>query len=87
MFPRFDSLPPSEDSDAVRTARELRERPGEQAHISDHPTPAAAANFAYRIRTGAHTAFRPAGHYQAESHATPTGGGVWAKYVGGPEAR
>ncbi|MFD8023702.1 hypothetical protein ACFV6G_25170 [Streptomyces lavendulae] len=86
MHARFDTLP-DDDTEAGRTARALRERPGDWAHISDHDQKSQAANLAYRIRQGKLRAFRPAGAFEATSRTTDgTSGAVWARYVGTPEA-
>ncbi|MER7507985.1 hypothetical protein ABTX82_06400 [Streptomyces lavendulae] len=82
MRARFDTLP-DDVTDAGLTARALRERPGDWAHISDHDLKSRAANLAYRIRQGKIRAFRPAGAFEATSRKTgEASGAVWARYVG-----
>lgn len=82
MHARFEPVP-SRSSAADTTARALRERPGDWALISEHPVISQASNLAYRIRTGRHSSFRPAGAYEAKSRSTgDSGAGVWARYVG-----
>ncbi|MGP3685714.1 hypothetical protein ACTVZO_13530 [Streptomyces sp. IBSNAI002] len=86
MHARFDTLP-DDATAAGRTARALRERPGDWAHISDHDLKTQAANLAYRIRQGKIRAFRPAGAFEATSRKTgESSGAVWARYVGTPAA-
>ncbi|MEU9120129.1 hypothetical protein AB0C96_09745 [Streptomyces sp. NPDC048506] len=84
MHARFEALPARRRSqEAYDTAEALRGRPGEWAHVDSHPNLNRATNQGHRIRTGKHTAFRPAGAYEAQTRSTGDGtADVYARYVG-----
>jgi hypothetical protein len=83
MHARFEPLPaPSRSQDAHDTAKALRERPDEWAHIETLGNLNRATNLAYRIRTGRHSAFRPAGAFDATARLAGDGtASVYACYV------
>ncbi|MFE6362909.1 response regulator transcription factor [Streptomyces sp. NPDC057806] len=61
----------------------LRETPGEWGTVATYSGGPAARQSAYRLRTGAFKAFRPAGLWEAEAFTTSDGEhGVRARYVG-----
>lgn len=84
MHARFEPLPPaSRNQDAHDTAQALRERPEQWAHIETLGNLNRATNLAYRIRTGRHGAFRPAGTFDATARLGDDGtASVYACYVG-----
>ncbi|MEU5002103.1 hypothetical protein [Streptomyces sp. NPDC021622] len=84
MHARFEPLPaPSRSQDAYHTAKVLRERPNEWAHIETLGNLNRATNLAYRIRTGRHGAFRPAGAFDATARLADDGtASVYACYMG-----
>lgn len=88
MHARFEPLPaPTRSQEAYDTAQALRERPGEWARIQDLGNLNRATNLAYRIRTGRHGAFRPAGAFDATARSSKDGTAtVWACYRGSPKA-
>ncbi|MFI6089569.1 hypothetical protein [Streptomyces sp. NPDC051218] len=74
MHALFKPLPaPTRSQEAHDTAQALRERPGEWAHIEDLGNLNRATNLAYRIRTGRHSAFRPAGAFDATARLADDG--------------
>ncbi|GEC05681.1 hypothetical protein SSP24_33360 [Streptomyces spinoverrucosus] len=88
MHARFVPLPNQRRSqEAYDTAQVLREWPGEWAHIETLAKLNRATNLGYRIRTGMHSAFRPAGAFDAtarsvglrsrESRSQSGSGGRW----------
>ncbi|WP_411129732.1 hypothetical protein [Streptomyces sp. x-19] len=83
MHALFQPLPaPNRDQAAHDTAEALRDRPGQWARIETLGNPNRAANLAYRIRTGRHTAFQPAGAFEATARSSDDGtASVYARYT------
>lgn len=86
MHARFVPLPNQRRSqEAYDTAQALRERPGEWAHIETLANLNRATNLGYRIRTGMHSAFRPAGAFDATARSVGDGTAeLYACYIGPP---
>ncbi|MCX4666554.1 hypothetical protein OG453_07700 [Streptomyces sp. NBC_01381] len=86
MHARFEPLPvPHGNQDAYDTAAELREHLGEWALIDNRGNLNRATNLSYRIRTGRHAAFRPAGAFEARARTAEDGSAdVYARYIGTP---
>ncbi|GHI41097.1 hypothetical protein Sviol_55050 [Streptomyces violascens] len=84
MHARFEPLPAQRRAqNALDTAQALRERAGEWAHIASTENLNRATNLGHRIRSGKHTAFRPAGAFEAKARSTDDGtANVYARYVG-----
>lgn len=64
-------------------AAQLRERPGDWAHILTLPATNSANSMAYAIRNGNLGAYTPAGAYEAKSRTIDGERRVYARYVGG----
>ncbi|MEU0166856.1 hypothetical protein ABZ214_15520 [Streptomyces iakyrus] len=86
MHARFQPLPSQKRSqEAYDTAQALRDRPGEWAHIETLANLNRATNLGYRIRTGMHAAFRPAGAFDATARSAGDGtADLYARYIGVP---
>ncbi|MGW0731886.1 hypothetical protein [Streptomyces sp. NPDC002851] len=84
MHARFEPLPATHgNQDAYDTAAALRERHDEWAHIANLGNLNRATNLSYRIRTGRHAAFRPAGTFEARARSVDDGtADVYARYIG-----
>ncbi|WP_030566008.1 hypothetical protein [Streptomyces aureocirculatus] len=84
MHARFVPLPDKRSAHATHeTAKVLRDRPTEWAHVDTHPNSNRASNQAHRIRTGKLAAFRPAGAFEAtirNDHEETFD--VYARYIG-----
>ncbi|MER6543134.1 hypothetical protein [Streptomyces sp. NPDC001250] len=87
MHARFQPLPSQKRSqEAHHTAQALRDRPGEWAHIETLANLNRATNLGYRIRTGMHAAFRPAGAFDATARSVGDGTAeLYACYIGATE--
>lgn len=87
MHARFEPLPaPTRSQEAYDTAQALREHPDEWAHIDNLGNLNRATNLAYRIRTGRHSAFRPAGAFDATARLAEDGtASVYACYISADE--
>lgn len=87
---RFDPpAPPIPRGRAVREAfaNDLRANPGQWALLGQHPSPTAARQFAYGIRSGKHTSlWLPAGAYETETRTVLGEHRVYVRYVGGDVA-
>ncbi|MGW6021202.1 hypothetical protein [Streptomyces sp. NPDC055099] len=83
MHARFEPLPaPTRSQEAHDTAQALREHPDEWAHIEELGNLNRATNLAYRVRTGRHSAFRPAGAFDATARLADDGtASVYACYI------
>lgn len=84
MHARFEPLPTQRRSqEAHQAAADLRERPGEWAHLHTLKNLNRATNLGHRIRTGKHAAFRPAGAFEARARSVGDGtADVYARYIG-----
>ncbi|MFI6469896.1 hypothetical protein ACIBL5_06475 [Streptomyces sp. NPDC050516] len=84
MHVRFEPLPAQHRSqEAHQAAADLRERPGEWAHLVTLKNLNRATNLGHRIRTGKHVAFRPAGTFEARARSVGDGtADVYARYIG-----
>ncbi|MGW1796860.1 response regulator transcription factor [Streptomyces sp. NPDC001984] len=67
-------------------ARLLRQTPGEWGTVATYPGGPAARQSAYRLRTGAFKAFRPAGEWDAEAFTDDGVHAVRARYIGTPSS-
>ncbi|MFJ8348967.1 response regulator transcription factor [Streptomyces sp. NPDC094153] len=63
-------------------AQHLRETPGTWGDISVHATRSAAKQSAYRLRSGKHKFFRPAGLWEAHAFSAGSVHCVRARYIG-----
>ncbi|MFJ8348913.1 LuxR C-terminal-related transcriptional regulator [Streptomyces sp. NPDC094153] len=63
-------------------AEELRQHPGRWGTVATYATAKSAVQSAYRLRSGAFTAFRPKGAWQAKSYREDGVHGVRARYIG-----
>ncbi|WP_158692790.1 response regulator transcription factor [Streptomyces roseochromogenus] len=62
----------------------LRQTPGEWGTVAVYDSGATARQSAYRLRTGAFVAFRPAGKWEAEAFTSDGVHGVRARFTGTP---
>jgi hypothetical protein len=84
---KFEDLPPEGrgrmPSDTSRDiANQLKERPGDWAHIRSSATSRRAASLAHHIRTGTSHAFRPKGAFDAKARLVDGQFRVYACYIG-----
>lgn len=66
-------------------AEELRSRPGEWAIVSAYATGTSAAAMARHIMSGAVSAYKPAGSFQATARTVGGEARVYARFVGESE--
>lgn len=84
----FEDLPPAPKGGRAPSrlnqiiAAQLRERPGEWAHVRTRDSSTRAASLAYHIRVGTSPVFQPKGTYEAASRYVAGEHRVYARYVG-----
>ncbi|MHA4776033.1 hypothetical protein L1085_016175 [Streptomyces sp. MSC1_001] len=66
----------------TETAAQLRERPGEWAHIFSMGSVTSATSRAYDIQNGRIAAYRPPGAFEARSRTADGTYRVYARYIG-----
>jgi hypothetical protein len=81
-YHRAEARQPNRSKHWRQVAVSLREQPCRWAVVLEGATFTHTGGIARQIKRGVIAAFRPSGHFEAQTRTTPAGYTVYARYVG-----